>query len=173
MITLFAIPSTVMGIGLIGVWNRAGWPGEVYASPLIIIIGYLARFLPVSTLLLGAYLRQLPAAREEAAVVFGARWWRTLTRIVTPSARPGLAAVWTICFIFMFGELGTTVLVAPPGTTTLPVRVYALMANSPDRRIAELCLMQTLVILVSLGGLWLAVRAASRGRMGVEGVARE
>jgi ABC-type Fe3+ transport system permease subunit len=164
MIVLFAVPSTVVGIGLIGLWNRPGWSGAVYASPCMIVIGYLARYVPIAALLLGAYLRLLPASREEAAVVFGTHWWRMLGRIIVPSARLGLAVIWTICFIFMFGELGTTVLVAPPGTTTLPVRVYALMANSPDRRTAELCLMQTLVILLSLGGLLLAVLAASRDR---------
>lgn len=85
-------------------------------------------------------------------------------RIVIPSAWPGLAAIWTICFIFMFGELGTTVLVAPPGTTTLPVRVYAIMANSPEQRTAELCLMQTGVILLSLGGLLLMALSVGRRR---------
>lgn len=160
MIALFAVPSTIVGIGLIGLWNRTGWPGAVYTSPAMIIIGYLARYVPMAALLLGAYLQQLPTSREEAAIVFGTHWWRMLGRIVIPSARLGLAVIWTICFIFMFGELGTTVLVSPPGTTTLPVRVYAIMANSPDRRIAELCLMQTLVILLSLGGLLVAVSGA-------------
>jgi ABC-type Fe3+ transport system permease subunit len=130
----------------------------------MIVIGYLARYAPMAALLLGAYLRPLPASREEAALVFGAHWWRMMGRIVIPSARLGLVAIWTICFIFMFGELGTTVLVAPPGTTTLPVRVYAIMANSPDQRTAELCLMQTLVILLSLGGLLLAMLTASKRR---------
>ncbi|MBI1747882.1 MAG: iron ABC transporter permease [Acidobacteria bacterium] len=162
MLVLFAVPSTVVGIGLIGLWNRTGWTGAFYTSPAMIIIGYLARYVPLAALLLGAYLQQLPAAREEAAIVFGAHWWRMLGRIVVPAARLGLAVIWTICFIFMFGELGTTVLVAPPGTTTLPVRVYAIMANSPDQRVAELCLMQTLVILLSLGGLLAAVQVAGR-----------
>lgn len=164
LIALFAVPSTVVGIGLIGLWNRPGWLGAMYTSPAMIVIGYLARYVPVAALLLGAYLRQLPASREEAAIVFGAHWWRMLGRIVIPSARLGLVAIWTVCFIFMFGELGTTVLVAPPGTTTLPVRVYTIMANSPDQRTAELCLMQTFVILLSLGGLLLAVLTASKRR---------
>lgn len=141
MITLFAAPSTVVGIGLIGLWNRTGWPGHVYTSSVMIVIGYLARYVPIAALLLGAYVRQLPASREEAAVVCGAGWWRMLKKILLPSARFGLLAVWTVCFIFMFGELGTTVLIAPAGTTTLPLRVYALIANSPDRHTAELCLM--------------------------------
>ncbi|MBI3950777.1 MAG: iron ABC transporter permease [Acidobacteria bacterium] len=169
MIALFAVPSTVMGIGLIGLWNRPGWLGAVYTSPAMIVIGYLARYVPIAALLLGSYLQQLPASREEAAMVFGTDWWRMLGRIVIPSARLGLLAIWTIGFIFMFGELGTTVLVAPPGTTTLPVRVYAIMANSPDQRTAELCLMQTLVILLSLGGLLLTMLAASQRRARARG----
>jgi len=155
LIVIFAVPSTVVGIGLISLWNRPGLIGEVYNSLAIIIIAYLARFVPVATLIMAASVRQLPISSEEAADVAGASWLRTFTRIVLPQIRTGLAAAWVVVFIFAFGELGATVLVTPPGESTLPVRIYTMIANTPASTVAALALMQAGIILVPLALLGL------------------
>src|SRR5215207_2667926 len=141
-ILIFAVPSTVIGIGLIGLWNRAGVVGHIYSSQWIILVAYLARFAPLAALMLATSVRQIPSSSEEAAEVAGASWLRTFVRIVIPQLRTGLAAAWVVSFIFCFGELGATVLVAPPGESTLPVRVYTLIANTPSSEVASLALMQ-------------------------------
>jgi len=150
-IVVFAVPSTVVGVGLIGLWNRSGWPGQVYSSSAIIVIAYLARFVPVAALILAASVRQIPQSFEESAELSGASWPRVFFRIVLPQMKTGLAAAWVVAFIFTFGELGATVLVAPPGESTLPVRVYTLIANTRSSEVAALALMQALVILIPLG----------------------
>jgi iron(III) transport system permease protein len=150
LLVVFAVPSTVVGIGLIDLWNRPGLPGEIYKSPLIILIGYLARFVPVAALILAANVRQTPLSLEEAAAVAGAPWPKAFGRIVLPQLRAGLLAAWVVAFIFAFGELGATVLVAPPGTSTLPVQIYTLIANAPSSEVAALALMQVGIVLIPL-----------------------
>jgi iron(III) transport system permease protein len=150
LITIFAVPSTVVGVGLIGLWNRPGPLGGVYASPAIIVVGYLARFLPVAALILAASVRQIPGSFEEAAEVAGVSWPRTFARIVFPQMRTGIIAAWVVCFIFAFGELGATILVAPPGESTLPIRIYTIIANTPSSEVAALALMQAGIILLPL-----------------------
>ena len=49
----FAVPATTLGIGLIGVWNRA-FVDVIYGSSLIILIAYVARFIPYASLVAGA-----------------------------------------------------------------------------------------------------------------------
>jgi iron(III) transport system permease protein len=149
-IVIFAVPSTVIGVGLIGLWNRPGLLGEIYASPVMILLAYIARFLPVAALILAASVRQLPASFEEAAEIAGASWPRAFIRIVLPQIRAGLAAAGVVIFIFAFSELGATVLVAPPGESTLPVRVYTLIANTPSSEVAALALMQSGIVLIPL-----------------------
>ncbi len=163
LIVIFAMPSTVVGVGLIGLWNRPGLVGAIYTSQTIIVVGYLARFVPVAALMLAASVRQIPVSVEEAAEVAGASWWRTLTRIVLPQMRTGLAAAWVVSFIFCFGELGATLLVAPPGESTLPVRVYTIIANTPPAEVAALALLQVGIILIPLSLLGFF----SRGERGV------
>ena len=149
-ILLFAVPSTVVGIGIIGLWNREGLMGQVYSSQWIIVVTYIARFAPVAALMLAASVRQISTSSEHAAEVAGASWTRTFASIVLPQLRTGLAAAWVVSFIFCFGELGATILVAPPGESTLPVRVYTLIANTPSSEVASLALMQVGITLVPL-----------------------
>ncbi len=158
LIALFAVPGTVTGIGLIGLWNHADWRGEIYASPLIIVIAYVSRFAPVAALLLAASVRQIPVAFEEAAVIAGASWLRTFGRIVLPQMFAGISAAWVISFIFAIGEIGATALVAPPGESTLPVRVYTLVANTPASNLAALALAQVIIVFLPLALLALFVR---------------
>lgn len=160
-IVIFAVPSTVIGVGLIGLWNRPGPLSALYTSPAIIVVGYLARFLPIAALILAASVRQIPGSFEEAAEVAGSSWPRTFARIVFPQMRAGIIAAWVVCFIFAFGELGTTILVAPPGESTLPIRIYTIIANTPSSEVASLAVMQAGIILLPLA--LVGVFARSRG----------
>ena len=161
-IVIFAVPSTVVGVGLIGLWNRPGFMGELYASSVMIVFAYIARFVPVAALILAASVRQIPASFEEAAEIAGASWPRAFARIVLPQIRTGLAAAGVVVFIFAFGELGATVLVTPPGESTLPVRVYTLIANTPSSEVAALALMQSGIVLVPVALLGVFARGNQR-----------
>jgi iron(III) transport system permease protein len=160
LLALFAIPSTVVGIGLIGAWNRPGLLGAAYGTPLMLVLADIARFLPVAALVIGASVRQIPMSHEEAAAMSGAGWLRTARRIVWPQIRLGLIAAWIIAFVLSFGELGASILVAPPGESILPVRVYTLIANTPSAHVAILALLQAAVACGALAvlGFVLAVR---------------
>jgi ABC-type spermidine/putrescine transport system permease subunit II len=93
----------------------------------------------------------VPVSHEEAAAVSGAGWLRTMTHIVLPQVRLGILIAWVIAFVLAFGELGVSILVAPPGEATLPIRIYTLIANAPPSHVAILALLQTAVVLTPLG----------------------
>jgi ABC-type spermidine/putrescine transport system permease subunit II len=85
-----------------------------------------------------------------------------MSRIVLPQIKLAIAAVWVVAFVLAFGELGVSILVAPPGETTLPIRIYTMIANTPPSTVAVLALLQTAVVLAPLlvlGG-WLSLREA-------------
>jgi iron(III) transport system permease protein len=148
-VVLFTVPSTVIGIGLIGVWNRSAL-GVFYGTAAMLVIGYLARYASLASLALGATIRSVPRSHEEAAATSGAGWILTMSRIVLPQIKLGLTAVWVIVFILAFGEIGTSILVAPAGESTLPIRVYTLIANAPPGHVETLALFQSIVIVLPL-----------------------
>jgi iron(III) transport system permease protein len=149
-IVLFAVPSTIVGVALIGLWNRTGPVGLVYGTLAMLVFAYLARFLPLAALIVATSVRQVPVNHEEAAFVAGAKWPRTMGAVVLPQIARGLAAAWVIAFVFAFGELGASILVSPPGESTLPIRIYTIIANTPSSVVAALALLQLTVILVPL-----------------------
>ena len=153
LVVLFAVPSTIVGVSLIGLWNRPGPLGALYGTDVMFLLAYLARFVPVAALILAAAAQTIPVSQEEAAAVNGAGWFRTMRGIVLPQMRVGIAAAWFVAFVLAFGELGVSVLVAPPGEATLPIRVYTIIANTPASQVAALALLQALVIFAPVAAL--------------------
>jgi iron(III) transport system permease protein len=153
LVALFAVPSTIVGVGLIGLWNRPGPLGALYGTDAMFLLAYLARFVPVAALILAATAQTVSVSQEEAAAVSGARWLRAIGGIILPQMRFGIAAAWVVAFVLAFGELGVSVLVAPPGEATLPIRVYTIIANAPGSQVAALAMLQALVIFVPVAVL--------------------
>ena len=153
-IFLFALPSTVIGIGLISLWNTP-WTNFIYGTPLIIILGYLAKYTALTSRISVTQLAQIPPSMEEAAQVVGAGWFRRMAFIVAPLARRGLFAGWIVGYIFSLRDTGITMLVYPAGHETLPVRIFTLMANGTPDLIAALCVVMITATLMPVGMLWM------------------
>ena len=150
---LFALPGTVIGIGLISLWNTP-WTNFVYGTPLIIILGYIAKYTVLSSRMTVAQLAQIPPSMEEAAQIAGAGWFRRMIYIVIPLARRGIVAVWIVAYIFSLRDTDITMLVYPAGDETLPVRIFTLMANGTPELIAALCVLMVVATLLPAAILW-------------------
>ncbi len=150
---LLALPGTVIGMGLISIWNTP-WTSVIYTTPLIILMGYLAKYSALTSRITVAQLDQIPPSMEEAAQMSGAGWFRRVALIVIPLARRGLLAAWLVGYIFSLRDTAVTMLVYPPGCDTLPVRIFTLMANGSPRLIAALCVIMIGVTLLPGILLW-------------------
>jgi iron(III) transport system permease protein len=146
----FAIPATTIGIALIKLWN---WPlvDIIYQSSLIVIFGYTARFFSFSFVTTGSGLKQLNPHLEEAASLNIRHWMRVIRRIVFPMLRPSLIVGFFIVFILSFGELGTTLLIIPPGHETISMKIYNLMHYGAEEMVAALSLVLITMVLVFYG----------------------
>jgi len=154
-IFLFVLPGAVIGIGLSGLWNTQA-TNFIYASMGIIIFGYIAQYTALGERTMAATFSHVPHSMEEAAQIVGAGWFRRLSGILIPLAKRGMVATWLIGFIFCLRDTGITMMVYPPDHDTLPVRIFTLMANSPEDVISALCMIMVFITLVPLGGLGLA-----------------
>jgi iron(III) transport system permease protein len=151
-ILLFALPSTVIAIGLIGLWNRPE-TALIYGTPVIIILGYVAQYIALGSRITISTLAQIPPSMEEAARMSGARWWRRVICITAPLSARGLIAGWLVGYIFCCRDTGISMMVYPPGYDTLPVRIFTLMANTPSEIIAALCVIMATGTLIPVGAL--------------------
>ncbi len=160
---LFTLPGTVIGVGLIALWNRPA-TGFLYASAGMVILAYLAQYTALTSRITLAVLGNVPQSLEEAAQMTGAPWLARIGYVVLPAALPGVIAAWLIGFIFCLRDLGASMLVYPAGQDTLPVRIYTLMANGAPSLISALCVMLVAVALISLAILGWLLRAVGSHR---------
>ncbi|MGH8532159.1 MAG: phosphonate ABC transporter permease, partial [Gammaproteobacteria bacterium] len=58
-------------------------------------------------------------------------------------------------------DTGIAMLVYPPGHDTLPVRIFTLMANSPEGLVAALCVLMMAATFLPLAPLGLIMKRSS------------
>ena len=89
-----------------------------------LVLPYLTFAMPLTVWLLVGFFRQLPHDLEEAALVDGASRWQAFTRIVLPTAGPGLAATAILTFLYCWNEfLFALSFTLGPERQTVPVAI--------------------------------------------------
>ena len=139
-LSTFALPATVVGVGLISLYNRPGPPGWIYGSLAILVVAYVARFAFIAWAGISAFLAGVDPGLLEAARLSGASPWRAYRRVFLPLAAGSLWALFLVLFILCFGELGIGVLLTPAGRQTFPVTLFGLLHFGYERLVMAMCL---------------------------------
>lgn len=131
----FAIPAILLGVALIKLWNHpvTAW---LYGSSFMVIMGKCGPFR--ATL---SSLKQINPHLEEIGHLVSHNWLRTAGRILVPLTRTGLLTAFFIGFILSLGDLGITLLIIPPGMSTIPIKIYNFMHYGAEAKVAALSLM--------------------------------
>jgi iron(III) transport system permease protein len=140
------VPGTAVGLGILHLVTADVWPfSALYPGEAVVGYAGAARFLTFPALILAAGFAGIRRDLVQAAMVHGASRWRAV-RNVAPLLWPCFAAAATISFLSCFGELSAAVLINPPGTMTLPVRLASLLHFGKDSIVASLCVILTSVV---------------------------
>ena len=137
-IFLFALPGTVVGIGLIILWNSK-LTSFVYNSFLIIIMGYLAKYVVLTGKIFGNYFMEIPSSIEESAQIVGAGWFKRVFYILLPLMKRAVLTSWVVGYIFSLRDVDITMIVYPPGGDTITVKIFTTMANGSPGVISAMC----------------------------------
>jgi iron(III) transport system permease protein len=161
VVLLLAMPAPVAGISLITILNRPLWGAWLYDTPAAIVAGYVVRFLPIGVLLLLPGIKRVPIEHELAARVDGCDWLGVQWHVYWPAVARDALVAWLVVMILCFGEVGSTVLLAPPGWPPAAVRAFTLLHFGVYRDLAVLAL--ALVVCVAVP--WLALLAVMGDRL--------
>lgn len=138
------VPGATVGLGILVLVTHGVWPfAMLYPHPAILAYAGAARFLALPALLLATSVAGLRTDLFRCAAVHGAGAGQRALQLGLPLLAPALAAAATIAFVACLGELSAAVLVSPPGTMTLPVRLASLLHFGQDSIVAALCVMLT------------------------------
>ena len=150
-----ALPGPLIGLGLIACFNAPGWPWllDLYDHSIAPIwIAQTVRALPLCTLVLWYALRTISPDVLHSATLEGATALARFFYVVLPQRWPAVAAAWLVALAVAWGELSASILVVPPGVTTLPIQIFGLIHYGVDDQVAGISLVVTgtFVVLVLL-----------------------
>jgi iron(III) transport system permease protein len=144
-----AIPSIVLALGVL--WTYAGLDLlPIYGTIAILLVAYLAHFLPFGVRAVSGALQQLHPELEDAARVSGAGFVHTLRRVVFPLTRPTLAAVWTLVFVLALQEVSASILLYTSRSVVLSVAMFDLWEAGTLNGLAALGVMQLAITFAAL-----------------------
>ncbi len=147
-----AIPSPVIGTALIHLWSQP-WLAWGYGTNLMLMVAHVARFLPFGVYAAASRVRNVDPLLLEAASLPDVGSWRRFLWVSLPISIPALSITSLVAFTLSLGELGASLLIAPPGEATLTMRVYNLLHYGATDTVAAL----SLVILLMAGLAFVAV----------------
>lgn len=102
--------------------------GFLLDNLFVLSVVYAATALPFTIYLLSSYFQSLPTTYEEAALVDGAGYFKTMLQIMLPMARPSIIAVILFNFLSFWNEYIIALTLIPGPNKTLPVGLMNLMA---------------------------------------------
>ncbi len=136
---LFLIPGVVLGIILIKVFNRPVL-SVFYQSMGIVIVAFVLRYLGPGMSATRQACSSLALELTDAALLSGASRWQRLRHIYWPQTGSRIAAAWFIVFLLSLWDVESMILVVPPGTETVALRIFNFLHYGHNAQVNALCL---------------------------------
>lgn len=131
-----AVPHIVFAVGVLIAFGFA--PFHMQGSWLILLLAYLAVYLPTASITAESAVRQVGNQLVEASRVFGASRARTFWRVQLPLILPGLAAGWASIFALVLGELNAAAILSGPRNPTIGYMILTLFDNGTYSQLAAI-----------------------------------
>ncbi|MCH9033947.1 MAG: hypothetical protein IID42_05520, partial [Planctomycetes bacterium] len=148
-LTLFALPPAFLAIGIVRLGAEApSWADPVLRSRLTVCLTLALRFFPVAAVLA---LRSWSSTSPSWALVGGLHGVSLptyLRRVAFPLALPAAGVATLIVALLATADIGTVLLLHPPGQDSFPLAIFTVMANARESYVASLCL----VYILAAGG---------------------
>ena len=138
------VPYIVLAVGLVVLMHEFG----ISTSLLAVLLGHVVISLPYSVLVVLPRLRTLDPSIAEAASDLGASDIKGFLFVTVPLLMPALFSSLLIAFTISFDEFAIASFLAPPGSPTYPVFLYA-GARTPAL-LPEVIAIGSLIIVLSL-----------------------
>jgi len=159
----YAIPGTVVGVGLIVVYNRP--PVVLTGTWIILLVSYFIRHLPYPVRSCTAMLQQIDIRVEEASVSLGVPPFRTFFKVTIPLMFPAIISGAALCWMTTIGELSSSILLYSGPWATMSVAIFTEVFSNHFGTASALA---SILIAAAFVPLFLTYRfLGERGALGV------
>jgi putative spermidine/putrescine transport system permease protein len=149
------VPVIVLALGLylqLGPWGGLN-------SNLTLVLSHTMLATPFMMLSVGAALRHVDPALENAALIMGASKRMIFFRVVLPQLASGIAAGSMFAFLISLDEVIVAYFITGPDTQTLPVKMYSAIRWEVSPVIAAISTLLTIVSFILAIGIMLLERS--------------
>jgi iron(III) transport system permease protein len=155
----WAIPGVLLGTAFLTLFLNVPGLRLAYGTPIALIVVLLVQGLPFATHMFEASISQVSKELEEASLVSGAAPFETVRRITTPLIAPMVASVSIISFMIAMKDISAVVLVATPGTQTLPLLMFSYAVSG---RLEDASVIGVVTVVIATLMAFLATRVGDR-----------
>ncbi|MDM9625187.1 ABC transporter permease [Rhizobium sp. S152] len=134
LLSPLVLPSLVYGLAALIVANFIGFQPSLWLT----VAGHVVVFGPLMYRAASVVAQGLNPSLAEASTVMGASWFTTLRRVTLPLLMPGILAGAFLVFIQSLDNVSISLFLADAETTVLPLRMFALIEESLDVRVAAI-----------------------------------
>lgn len=153
-----SISNIVLAVGFLLAF--APPPFNLRGTFLILLLGYIALYLPQGSVAADTAAGQVDDQLSEASLVSGARKGRTFWRIQLPLMVPGLIAGWALLFARMTGDLTASAILSGTRNPVVGFRILDVYQNGSYAEVASL----STVLVVVTGTVVTVLMAWARRR---------
>jgi len=154
----FLTPAPLVGILLVQLRNLV--PSLGSSGAILPVMAGCIRFAPLAAVVLTVQRSRINPAYIEAARILEGSPLRRSWSVVLPLLKPGILVAAGLAAALSLGELGATLMVTPPGRSTLAVKIYNYLHYGASDQVASLCLLVTFLAAAVIGLCFWMVRAA-------------
>lgn len=130
MLVVIAVPGPLVGMLVIWCLNRGEpeWLGMLYDQTIAApVLAQQFRLLPLAWLLTVSIVASVSTSSWEQASLDGFGKWQTLRSVLWPQTGGLWIASGLLLFVLSVGELSCSILVLPPGVTTVSMRLFEML----------------------------------------------
>lgn len=139
-----AVPGIVFATGVFAMY--LGTP--LYGTLAIMVVAYVASYLPHATRVTGNGFAQIDSSLEEASRMCGATRSRAVTTVLLPLMKPSISAALIMVFLFTVREINTAILLYTPDTMLLSILSFNFASQASLPAAAVVGLIETALMIV-------------------------
>jgi iron(III) transport system permease protein len=136
----FLVPGVLLGIFLIWIFNR-GPLVAFYQSIGIVILAFALRYFAPGWNIVAHSLHTTDHNLSDAARMEGANGWQLFRHVQFPQILPQLCVAWYVTYLFCLWDVETLILIVPPGSETISLRIFNLLHYGHNSQVNALCVL--------------------------------
>lgn len=150
--SLWALPAPLLGLALVAVFYQTFDPFPYLNDYTVMapVLGIAIRILPWPLFIYWYAFRQIPRDVLDAAALDGAGTWRQLFFLALPANWHFAVTGWFAALAAAFADLSISIILLPPGVSTLGTRIFDRLHTGTDQQVAAVCLL-VMAFYVGLG----------------------